>query len=574
MKRAFFLLVLAFMLTSCSFFGFDNSTPVNDNFANVTKKNLPFTNLSKEFDVKGKSINTYYINDEDVPYVDILNYFTSLDGYITCNDSLKYTFYINKNMLVLYYYSGDYLQNYVQFQWDKNLIYFNNFSFVSQIICNNQITNFNRSIKYINSYSSNNNAVTFNLGAYYFDILYWNSKCLIPFFVANILFNSQNYYNLYYTTERYYGFYSEIDQSYNEYKTIYTNNANNQQQTKAMRTATVNSFLFAMDYFYGLSSYKDIKGFKNYISNEDIELLLSTNSNDNHIGLKHVIYNQLDELHTRIDGRNIYSSDINETIVNTDDCGSFLKQYYSIKKQQRTLRKNMLGEEIPPVRYYGDTAIITIDSFLTAPNSSVYDSDGNIKDTAWKYDTYFLMRYCINDIKNHNGINDVLIDLSLNGGGSIAAMQRALGFITDKVLYDYSYNTLTDNYSYYTFKVDTDGDGLYDDDAYNQYRWTVLTSINTFSAANDFVCKVKNQGLAKIIGNNTGGGMCSTLPIVLADGTPITISSNNTLRYFEKKDDKSIYYSTEEGFKPNLVIPYSDYYDDSKMVNYIDEVYN
>ncbi len=173
----------------------------------------------------------------------------------------------------------------------------------------------------------------------------------------------------------------------------------------------------------------------------------------------------------------------------------------------------------------------------------------------------------------HNEIQDVVLDLSLNGGGNIGAMHRTLGFLTDKVLLNYSYNTLTNEYSCSYFKVDTDGDGYYDDDVYHQYRWTILSSMNSFSAANSFIGKVKQQNLVKVIGNASGGGMCSVLPLVLADGTAIAISSNTSTRFVRKKEGKDIYYSIENGLKPDMEISYSDYYDNVKITEYVDAVY-
>ena len=174
---------------------------------------------------------------------------------------------------------------------------------------------------------------------------------------------------------------------------------------------------------------------------------------------------------------------------------------------------------------------------------------------------------------HHNEIQDVVLDLSLNGGGNIGAMHRTLGFLTDKVLLNYSYNTLTNEYSCSYFKVDTDGDGYYDDDVYHQYRWTILSSMNSFSAANSFIGKVKQQNLVKVIGNASGGGMCSVLPLVLADGTAIAISSNTSTRFVRKKEGKDIYYSIENGLKPDMEISYSDYYDNVKITEYVDAVY-
>lgn len=573
-QKIIFLLVSA-LISSCSSVSKNEIIPENDDNILIMAKNLPFTNLSQDYNIEGNSISTYYINGDDVPYVDVLKYIQSLNGFVNCGKSLRHKYYPNKNMFVLSFYYNDNLNSYAQFHWDTNSIYVSDFDFFTDITSKNQKTNYNSYIKHTRYDSWSEKAVRFNLGLYYFDILYWNEKCLMPFTIANMLFCSQNQFNVYYTEESYYGFYGEIDNGDDAYKTIYTNNSNGKTQSKEMRKATVNSLLFAMDYFYGLKKSKKIKLFKEYISKNDFDLLWSQNADDNFIGLKHIIFNQLDELHTRIDGRSIYSNKHSDQLYNSSDYGEFYNKFYSLCNQQSALRKEKIGESsVSYVRYNNDTAIITFDSFKTGSKFELYDSDGNIKDTAWKYDTYFFMRHCMNDIIKHEEVQDIVLDLSLNGGGNIGAMNRTLGFLTDKVILDYSYNTLTNEYSCRHFKIDTDGDGYYDDDAYNQYRWTILSSMNSFSAANSFICKVKQQNLAKIIGNKSGGGMCSVLPLVLADGTAIAISSNNSNRFVVRKDDGDIYYSIENGIEPDMEIPYGDYYDNSKIEEYVDAVYS
>ena len=576
MKKSILCLLIMLSLSSCGILTSSTTAiiPEDDNNAQVMTKEIPFTNLSSDFNINGKEINTYYINNEDVPYIDVIEYIRSLDGFINCDESLRYKNYPNKNMLVLAYYYNNKQSCSVQFQWDTNCIVVDDFNFFSYITEKNQKTNYDSFIKYTNYESWSKKEVVFDIGAYYFDILYWNEKCLIPFTIANMLFCSHNQFNTYYTEENYYGYYGEISKYSDEYQIIYKQDTNGKEQSKAMRKATVNSFLFAMNYFYGLKKDKDIELFNNFVSDEDFDLLFSNKAEDNHKALKHIIYGQLDELHTRIDGRSIYSSEHDEDLLSLSEYGTFWSEYFSLGETQSVLREERLGETIPEVRYKGDTAIITLDEFVTGSNDEIYDSEGNVKDTAWQYDTYFYMRHCMDDIVKHTEVNDVVLDLSLNGGGNIGAMYRTLGFLTDKVLLDYEYDTLTNEYSCSHFKIDTDSDGYYDDDAYDQYRWTILSSMNSFSAANDFICKVKQQKLAKIIGNKSGGGMCSVLPLVLADGTAIAISSNNSNRFVKKEKNNTIYYSTEYGIKPDMKILYSDYYDDARLVEYVDAVYS
>lgn len=584
-KRSFVLLLPTLILCSCSNvfnnasnnYGDDSKTsimPENDNNANVSTREIPFVNLSNDFNITGKYIDTYFIDGSDVPYVDVLGFIRSMDGFINRGETLRYKYSPNSNMFSLKYYYNDNLSSYVQFQWDTNYIYVSDYSFFYRIIKSNQSTNYSSFIKNTKYESYSEKPVCFKLGSFYFDILYYNEKCLMPFVIANMLFCSQNQFNIYYNGTSYYGYYGEISTSSDAYKTIYTCDLNGTTQSKDMRRASLNSFLFAMDYFYGLKEDKGIGYFKNYISSYDTDLLWSTNAEDNMKAMRHIVFGQLDELHTRLDGRSMYSTNQGETLYSLFDCGTFWNDFYSLRKQQSQLRNETLGENVSLVRYSGDTAIITLDSFDTGSNNDIYDSDGEPKDSAWKYDSYFYMRHCMNDISKHSEVNDVVLDLSLNGGGNIGAMQRVLGFLTDKVLLDYEYDTLTNEYSCNHFKVDTDGDGYYDNDAYDQYRWTILSSMNTFSAANDFVCKIKNQSIAKVIGQKSGGGMCSVLPLVLADGTPIAISSNNTSRYMKTNNSgKNIYYSIEHGLSPNMEIPYADFYNDTKLVDYVDHAY-
>lgn len=568
-KKLNLLLLFSFALLACSSES-EYIEPQNDNNALATMKDIAFNNLSNAFNIKGRQINTYFINNEDVPYVEALEFIQSLDGYIKCGSTLRYKYYENKNMLVFSYYYNSNPSSYIQFQGDRNKIYVSDLDFFSNIVNYNQSTNYSSYIKYTDFESSNEQSVMFDIGTYYFDILYYKGKCLIPFVIANMLFCSLNYYNLFYTDNCYYGYYGEIYNQAEEYNTIFNNSLNGQTQSNAMRKASINSFLFAMDKFYGLKYYKGITLFKDYISDDDFSLLWSSNADDNFLALQHILLKNLDEIHTRINGHSMFSNKQTESPYYLNDCGKLWNKFYFLKSQQSALRKQILGETILPVRYYDDTAIITFDSFVTGSNTDIYDNDGNVKDTAWEYDTYFFMQHCMNEITQHAEIKDIVINLSLNGGGNVGAMMRTLGFLSDDVLLDYSYDSLTKEYSCSHYKIDTDGDGYYDDDAFDQYRWTILSSLNTFSAANDFICKVKQQNLAKVIGNTSGGGMCSVLPLVLANGTPITISSNNLSVYYKNKT----YYAIENGLNPDLEIPYSDYYDISKISSYVDTVWS
>ncbi|MBQ7994723.1 MAG: hypothetical protein IJ247_00685 [Bacilli bacterium] len=530
----------------------------------ITYKKVEFTNLSDEFVCDTTSMRLYFQNNGNVPYVSVNAFLSNLDGVIDTS-VFRYKFNYFSNCMELHrYYSEDSYAS-IKFDWKNNVISGSNYC-CSGVLKSTWQTNYSSFIKNVDHYYYGSSQCTYNLDSYYFDILVLEDKCLIPLVIANILFCSQNHYNVFYNGDKLYGYYGEISSYDAEYEMIRNSSLNGKDIPNDVKKATVNSFLFAMDYFYGLKEQKDIDKFKNYIYDKNLSNLWSTDPTITHQAFCDIIYNQLDELHSRVNIPSMYASrDINVDI----NRGSRTSRYYDRYYTQRELRQNAFPNGVPPVRYYGDTAIITFNSFVTAPSSSIYEYDGSIKSDAWKQDSYFFMRHCMEEISYHSEIKDVVIDLSLNGGGNIGAMIRVLGFLTDKIINYSTHDMLTGEYYISKYKIDTDGDGFYDNDAYDQYNWNVLVGENTFSAANAFTSNVLEQNLATVIGQRSGGGMCSVMSIVLADGTGISISSNNSIRYVVEEDDKLMFYGIESGLKPNKTLDYEYFYNDSAIAELI-----
>jgi hypothetical protein len=71
--------------------------------------------------------------------------------------------------------------------------------------------------------------------------------------------------------------------------------------------------------------------------------------------------------------------------------------------------------------------------------------------------------------------------------------------------------------------------------------------------------------LGKIIGQKTGGGAASILPVVLPDGTSIVISSNDLSVTMKNNTIKSI----EGGIEPDIYLEYKDFYNDQKLLEII-----
>ncbi|SYV90212.1 Uncharacterised protein [Metamycoplasma alkalescens] len=67
------------------------------------------------------------------------------------------------------------------------------------------------------------------------------------------------------------------------------------------------------------------------------------------------------------------------------------------------------------------------------------------------------------------------------------------------------------------------------------------------------------MGIAKIIGQKTGGGMSAVFPITFNDGTTLTMSSPNNA--VQGEDNKEI----ESGIDPDYQLDYKDFYDDNAI---------
>lgn len=545
--------------------------PENDNDRAVRTRRIPFRNFSPDYAVADTEIQTYYVDGDDVPFVDLLHFLQALTGYFDCGDRIRYQYKPELNTFSLFVYDTN--ENYLsklETRWDTDTISVSDFDFFCYVLRENQSTDYEAFIKTTNVSSEQKHSVTFDIGAYYFDILYYDEKCLVPFVIVNLLFCSTQQYNVYYNGDAYYGYCGELRCDSDVYRQIYASPLNGKTQSKAMRIAAVNSLLFTMDLFYGLKEHKGIELFKDYIDADTMRLIWSDRAEGNIQGYQQLVYRQLDEAHTRLNAFPIYAKFTDSPNLSggvMGDARAKLQNTYRTLSQQRA---QLLGNTPAPVRFCDDTAIITLDSFNVDSRTELYDSEGNLKDTAWRYDSYYYMQHCMEKIKQHPEVRTVVLDLSLNGGGYIGAMKRVLGFLSDKVLVESLYNHLTGEFRVSSFKIDTDSDGYYDDDAYEQYRWVVLTSEYTFSAANLFVSIVKEQKLATVIGQRTGGGMCSVMSTVLADGTAITISSPDSYRYV-KTDAQGhrTFYAIEGGVSPDSVLPYSEFCKDAQLIKHI-----
>ncbi len=550
-----------------------------------------FKNLSANYTIEDSSLNTYYYEDSPLAYVEALQFLNATDGIfdmsaISSFISTDNSVYViqNTRSYGIYSFAAD---------WENDTITMSNFDFVNSLYPESDETpTYVSHQKVINTYKVGECPVTFDLGAYGYDIVYRNGELLLPYCVANLLFYSANLYNVYFNGEAYYGLsqgetstLSEEDQ--NAFRTCSWNNT---EASTAVRQMNVDFLIFAMDYFYGLKDYKGIDTFADVITGDLLDELMSSDPAVNADGYIDFIYQTLDEGHSSLSMPSFYNNATDYSFtISAEDLGPWNTQfssnlntlYYSLIASIAETYTNDEGEtqySIPPIRFEGNTAILLSTGFALGSTDQIYNEDGTMIEDAYNYDTYYFFKHGFEQIEayeteNNTQIENVILDFSVNTGGAIISMIDTLGFLSDDPVMYTTTNQISGETGTAYYRIDANDDGDYtDNDSYaNDYNFYVLTSPVSFSCGNLFPSIVKNMGSATLIGETSGGGTCSVLTLVMPDGTTFNTSSASLSLASPVYQDGILTGSEliEDGITPDIAVSSENFYNDEYLVNLI-----
>ena len=416
---------------------------------------------------------------------------------------------------------------------------------------------------------------------------------MLPFYIANLLFCSTNLYEVYFNGDGYFGItQSEVVTLSNEdWAEIRTCEWNNSEAPAEMRRITVNFLNFALDYFYGLKDYKNIDSFgEDVITGELRANLLSADAATHNQAYIDLFQKTLNEMHTSLIKPSFFAGADANFDLSGDNMGTAMSDYYSLYYELSGDMSNSLGIPIessdgstilsvPLVRFEDNTAFVILNSFTVGTNDQIYNEDGTVSDDARQYDTYYFMQYAMQRIEQYAQENDIIIDnvvldFTLNGGGSLAAMINTLGFLTNDPVQYVTGNLLSGQTSIEYYNIDTDDDSDYADaDAYDMYDWFVLTSPLTFSAANLFAAIVQDMDIATVIGEQSGGGTCSVFTLVLPDGTTTNISGSSAVfQRLNYEQEVAVGGALiESGITPDIVLDSQYFYGNQAIINAISD---
>ena len=563
MKKRF-LLGIAFAgllaLTSCA----KDNTP-------TTVKSLPLYDYNDMYELKNNTLDTYYLADSDIPYVSVSGYIKSMDGSLESSN-----FSYSANTLFQEYVVKSKLKSNTfsiifDYKNDKILTTYT-YGFQNTTDITSTIDySFNLSTSTDDVYAGK--TVTFDLGKYGIDLRYINGNCLVPFQVMNALFGHQNYLSTYYTGKSYYNTYFSVAYSENgqEIFNKLAQDSSSSLNSQELRDFNYKYLCFYFDYFYGLTEFKGIGSFSDYLKG-DIETNLKSTNPDTYMKGYVGLVQKLNELHTSIHNYSPTASNNRYSLYEGEFEASSFKKAKETTTALTAKAKEHFGDALEnKVEIEGNTCFIFFRNFKTGVTTEVRDAAGNILEDAYKNDSFYLFLKAFEIIKaSETPIKNIVVDLSINGGGNTGALYRTLGFVSRGYLVS-DRDSLTKIAYTQKILVDTNNDGRYNnEDSYPDYNWYVLTSNYSYSSANMFTHISKdNNSKVKVIGEQAGGGGCSILPFIGIDGTSLQISGTNQNIFLTRNGTSYSYEVLENGPQVDYEISYDRYYDRAYLNAYL-----
>ena len=352
--------------------------------------------------------------------------------------------------------------------------------------------------------------------------------------------------------------YTEEDGTENTFDTQMLSNKRNDNIPSYLRKYNAGLFLYLMDNFYGLKDYKGMKSAASYYQNKGFYDGLFAEDPATRTWAYSDALAILDDNHTALIsvnptwGLNSYKA----TRRYGDNCRARSVQRNELgveREEAYTAMGHATAEQDIVYSSDGKTALFSFDSFTFGSSIEVFNDDGTISTTAKNIDTYFKLINVFQTIKNKGTVENVVLDVSLNGGGTVGVMMKLLALISkDNNGYLALYEDTTTQLSIATAQVDINDDGVYDTqdcfgDDFNIY---IVTSDCSFSCGNAFPCIAQAKGYAKIIGQKSGGGECAVSVHYLPNSEYVYHSSNLHLGIYDEATET--FTGFENGATPDI----------------------
>ena len=319
-----------------------------------------------------------------------------------------------------------------------------------------------------------------------------------------------------------------------------------------------------LDFFYGLKDAHNIKSFADFFmqTGETADLL-----DPDPLAADKVIYDLtaywLDDGHSAPVSRSYL---IDPEYENEINIGFSTLSRKDVSDTLSELRTAYPESQLP---YYevGNTAYVTFDDFVMNTAVDYYDAaeKGEMPDPSG--DTISLVYYAHQQITREDSpIENVVLDLSLNGGGQAPTAIWVLGWFLGDAKLSVSHSA-TGAESTIAYRADVNLDHQFDEkDTISNLNLYCLTSPRAFSCGNLVPWAFKADGRVTLLGRVTGGGSCSVNFLTTAWGTSYQLSGPNRLSFMKN----GAYYDVDQGAEPDVFIrDYRNFYDRNALTEII-----
>ncbi len=509
-----------------------------------------------------------FIEGEDyIPYIDIVSYSALLGEELYNQASFS-----DKNDYIDLVYSNKETKVYYKFDLAKSSIIVNGRmeDVIRSFNDSTDLTSSGLELSHKVELISGEKKYNINYSGYGFKVFREKDKTYFPFAmldsVIQPLHTNRNFYN-----------YKSI-LSFSDYKALSLQKYENEkleettayQEMKNYTSETMpqylidynkNYFYFMFDNFYGLRAQKGIgdKMSTYFEAFSYSKLLNSSSAKDRANGLSCLI-SGLDDDHTVLIKESLPWGEVSDMEIPQSMSADRVILGNSLKKERNSAYKS-LSLEKNGVRYStdGKTAMITLDEFDDTSDYLTKDKKRQKDEDLALVDTYFKIKCNLAEIDKKGGVENVIIDMSINSGGDAEIMGKLIALLSkDNYGYEYFYDNLANSIYKDTLRVDTNNDGKYDEkDSYgNKFNFYLLTSPVAFSCGTAYPFFCQAQNVAKIMGNKAGGGECVLRSMVLPNGQ---IIANSSYMHVVKPQGQT-YVGDEGAFEVDIDVDYFDYY--------------
>lgn len=464
-------------------------------------KSLVFANIASEYEVASNEVDIYLF-DEGIPYVNLEDFIHMLQGAIETD---TFRFDAIEELLTIEY--GEEERYTMEMNFTNNTVFVNTFDFFSAMSSETE-TEFGKGLSVVDYVEYESSGLMMPLGTYGIDLVRHQDKYLVPIHLANLFF-SGSMYDVYYNGDELIGFdtYQLMDDPTVKNR-LRDSSKNSHSMSEKLRYFCFNFLAFSMDYFYGLKTFEEVNTYYEALS-DTFYMVFGTDRNY-YLDILKFAFNR-DDLHTSyvMSGYFEYRFNPQVTIDHIKPRTlNYYETYWSVQNYCEALPSFEMDLN-------SKTLFLHVNGFDADTPENLIQIFGEV---------------------DMEAIDQVVLNLTCNGGGVIGAMLRTLGMLSANDIPLHSMTPI-DDYRLTQF-IQTEEVAL-------DKPIFVWVSPLTYSAANLMTSMVKEMGVASIVGQTTSGGACAIQTLITPDGTILLISSQNGLA----NQDYSL---IENGIEPDV----------------------